>query len=80
MVNLIFAGNVPNIACDALFGASLCALTKKDGGIRPIAVGSSFRKLSAEMAANYGSAFLSEQALLNRHLTTFVRWSRASPA
>ena len=59
LVNLILAGNVPSIACGALYGASLCALTKKDGGIRPIAVGSTFRRLSAKLAANYGSAFLS---------------------
>ena len=59
LVNLIFAGNVPNIACGALYDASLCALTKIDGGIRPIAVGSILRRLPAKLAANYGSVFLS---------------------
>ena len=59
MVNLILGGNVPNIACGALYGVSLCALTKKDGGIRPIPVGSTFRSLSAKLAANYGNVFLS---------------------
>ncbi|KAL0860219.1 hypothetical protein ABMA27_010526 [Loxostege sticticalis] len=32
-----------------LYGASLCALSKKDGGIRPIAVGSVFRRLTAKL-------------------------------
>ena len=32
-------------------GASLCALNKKDGGIRPIAVGSTLRRLVAKTAA-----------------------------
>ena len=59
MVNLILAGNVPNIACGALYGASLWALTKKDGGIRLNSVASTFRRLSAKLAANYGSGFLS---------------------
>ena len=59
LVNLIFAGNVPNVACGALYGVSLCNLTKKDGGIRPIAIGSTFRRLSAKLAANYVSASLS---------------------
>jgi hypothetical protein len=32
------------------YGASLCALLKKDGGIRPIAIGSVFRRLAAKVA------------------------------
>lgn len=32
-----------------LYGATLCALSKKDGGIRPIAVGSVFRRLTAKL-------------------------------
>lgn len=32
-----------------LFGANLCTLNKKDGGLRPIAVGSVFRRLTAKI-------------------------------
>ena len=39
---LIISGNTPEFAHEALFGSSLCALSKKDGGIRPVTVGSVF--------------------------------------
>jgi hypothetical protein len=32
-----------------IYGANLIALTKKDGGVRPIAVGSTFRRLAAKI-------------------------------
>ena len=35
------------------FGARLVALTKKDGGVRPIAVGSTLRRLVANVAAQF---------------------------
>jgi hypothetical protein len=35
--------------CPFIFGASLCALKKKDGGIRPIAIGNIFRRLAAKI-------------------------------
>ena len=35
----------------ALFGANLIALQKKDGGVRPIAVGNSLRRLAAKVAS-----------------------------
>ena len=34
LVNLILAGRIPHYVRGALFGASLCALKKKDGGVR----------------------------------------------
>jgi hypothetical protein len=34
----------------SLCGANLCALTKKDGGVRPIAVGCTFRRMIAKVA------------------------------
>lgn len=40
LINLMLAGNVHDAVIDVLYGANLCALRKKDGGIRPIAVGS----------------------------------------
>lgn len=42
-------GEVNLIVCKYLYGASLCALTKKQGGIRPIAVGLSIRRLVSQL-------------------------------
>ena len=42
---------VPDFAVSTFFGATLCALTKKDGGIRPIAVGNTMRRLAAKVGA-----------------------------
>ena len=55
LCNLVLAGKVPQCARDGLFSASLCALRKKDGGIRPIAVGSALRRLPARIAARAAS-------------------------
>ena len=41
--NLCLSGHVPAVIQPVFCGAALCALNKKDGGIRPIAVGSSLR-------------------------------------
>jgi hypothetical protein len=40
-------------------GASLCALSKKDGGIRPIAIGSTFRRLASKLGCYYLSGEIS---------------------
>lgn len=48
--NLCLAGGVPEAIRPFFFGASLCALRKKDGGIRPIAVGNTLRRLVAKAA------------------------------
>ena len=48
--NLCLAGHVPPTVRPLFYGASLCALTKKCGGVRPIAVGSSLRRLVAKAA------------------------------
>ncbi|XP_073948774.1 LOW QUALITY PROTEIN: uncharacterized protein [Choristoneura fumiferana] len=50
LVNIMLAGQVPDGIKDVLYGANLCALIKKDGGIRPIAVGSTLRRLAAKIA------------------------------
>ncbi|GAU97087.1 hypothetical protein RvY_08442 [Ramazzottius varieornatus] len=39
LMTLMLEGKVPDEICPVLYGASLTALLKKDGGIRPIAVG-----------------------------------------
>lgn len=49
LVNVMLAGQVPSDVIDILYGANLCALLKKDGGIRPIAVGTTFRRLAAKI-------------------------------
>ena len=49
--NLCLAGDIPTAIRPIFCGASLCALTKKDGGIRPIAVGCTLRRLVAKTAS-----------------------------
>ena len=49
--NLCFAGEVSTAIRQVFCGASLCALTKKDGGIKPIAVGCTLRRLVAKTAS-----------------------------
>ena len=49
-VNLVLAGGVPAEIRPIFFGASLCALRKKDGGIRPIAIGNTLRRLISKVA------------------------------
>ena len=49
--NLCLSGKVPLSIRPIFCGASLCALNKKDGGIRPIAVGCTLRRLVAKAAS-----------------------------
>ena len=49
--NLVLSGNTPVIVHPFLFGASLVALKKRDGGLRPIAVGCTFRRLGAKCSS-----------------------------
>ncbi|XP_055341049.1 uncharacterized protein LOC129590060 [Paramacrobiotus metropolitanus] len=51
LVNFIVAGKLPEELRPALFGANLTALSKKDGGVRPIAVGNVLRRLAAKIVA-----------------------------
>jgi hypothetical protein len=48
--NVCLLGRVPEVIQPVFCGASLCALGKKDGGNRPIAVGGNFRRLVAKAA------------------------------
>ena len=50
-VNLVIGGRVPEFARPVFYGATLCALRKKDGGIRPVAVGSTLRRLATKVGA-----------------------------
>jgi len=49
LVDLMLRGAIPLALCPILYGANLCALKKKDGGIRPIASGNAFRRLASKI-------------------------------
>lgn len=49
LINIILQGGVPTTFCPTFYGASLTALNKKGGGIRPIAVGNTWRRLVAKV-------------------------------
>ena len=52
-VNLLLRGVCPPEIRPVLFGGNLIALGKKSGGIRPIAVGYTWRRLAAKCANSY---------------------------
>ena len=52
-VNLTLAGSFDEEVNTIIFDGRLVALTKKDGGIRPITVGYTLRWLAAKSANNY---------------------------
>lgn len=66
LCNFLLSGRVNEQVCPFLFGASLCALVKKDGGIRPIAVGSVFRRLTAKLACRHVQSGLSDYFMPNQ--------------
>mgnify|MGYP003623302464 CR=1 FL=1 len=47
--NFMLARKVNLDVCPHLYGASLIATEKKDGGVRPIAIGNTFRRLAAKL-------------------------------
>ena len=51
-INFTLEGKIAPLARHVFFGASLTALTKTDGGVRPIAVGCTLRRLAAKCASN----------------------------
>ena len=56
LVNFFLAGKAPVWLRPYFFGASLFAFAKKDGGLRPIAVGLTLRRLVAKVACRIASA------------------------
>ena len=50
LLTLILEGRTPQAIRPIIFGANLIALTKKDGGIRPIAIGCTLRRLASKCA------------------------------
>ena len=57
-MNLLLRGQCPPEVQPILFGGRLLALAKKDGGIRPIAVGYTLRRLTAKCANSFAVASL----------------------
>ena len=49
-VNMVAGGTVPEAIRPWFFGANLFSLAKKDGGVRPIAVGNTLRRLVSKCA------------------------------
>ena len=53
LLNLLLDGRCPATVAPVLFGGNLIGLDKKDGGIRPIAIGYVWRRLAAKCANSY---------------------------
>ena len=53
-VNMVLAGHCPREVAPILFGGRLIALEKKSGGIRPIAIGLTLRRLVSKCANSFG--------------------------
>lgn len=51
MSNYMLSGKVQSRFIETMYGAALCALEKKTGGIRPIAVGNVFRRITSKLAS-----------------------------
>ena len=52
LINVMLRGKVPQFAVPILYGANECAIRKKkDGGIRPIAVGNILRRFSVKVGS-----------------------------
>lgn len=54
-MNLVLSGGVPQPVRHVFFGANLHALRKKDGGIRPIAVGLTLRRLASKIVCRWAA-------------------------
>jgi len=59
LTNMIVAGEVPELVRPYFFGGRLIALSKKDGGVRPIVVGQSLRRLASKLVNSYATEILS---------------------
>ena len=57
-INNLLDGKCPTTVRPVLFGGSLIALDKKSGGIRPIAVGYTWRRIAAKCANSFAAARL----------------------
>jgi len=57
-INLVLAGGLPPPVRHVFFGASICALRKRDGCISPIAVGLTLRRLASKIANRWAMEYL----------------------
>ena len=69
LINILLDGSTPPQVRPILFGASLTAIRKQAGGIRPIAVGYLWRRLSGKLVCNHVSARMA--VLLSPHQLGF---------
>ena len=67
LVNCLMDGRCPSTVAPIFFGGRLIALQKKTGGIRPIAIGYSWRRLAAKCANRHALRSLGD-SLLPRQL------------
>ena len=58
ILNLVLAGGCPSVIAPVFFGGRLLALNKKSGGIRPIAIGFTLRRLESKRANSFGTSQL----------------------
>ena len=63
LINLLLQGCCPPEVTEVLFGGKLFALKKKSGGIRPIAIGYTWRRLAAKCANRFAIAQLGDKLL-----------------
>ncbi|XP_026741618.1 uncharacterized protein LOC113503735 [Trichoplusia ni] len=61
LINLMLSGMVNESVIDVLYGANLCALRKRDGGIRPIAVGTTYRRMAAKICCKFYGEIISKK-------------------
>ena len=47
---IVFSGKIPDFVCPTYYGARLMGLSKKEGGIRPIAIGVTLRRLGGKIS------------------------------
>ena len=58
-INMLLEGKCHPDVAPILFGGNLIALEKKSGGIRPIAIGYTWRRIAAKSANAYATCVLS---------------------
>jgi len=59
-INLLLRGGLPKQVADILYGGRLITLGKKDGGIRPITIGYTWRRLAAKCVCHVVTPYLSQ--------------------
>ena len=57
----VMRGELPAFILPLFYGARLIALNKKDGGVRPIAVGNTLRRLATKAGLSSEAAFLGQE-------------------